>query len=187
MGSIVAELIPHPQSARGAVKSISVGIGRELPDALFVMFKLEGDLGRIQSIDPEGPVERADDLWQTTCFECFIRDAGKAAYREFNLAPSMGWAAYDFASYRQGMTPVETIRPSGAMGVTDRLLTLEALLHFPMETRPRRTFAWRIGLSAVVEETDGAKSYWALAHPPGPPDFHHPDCFALELPSPVAP
>jgi len=21
-----------------------------------------------------------------------------------------------------------------------------------------------------------------LAHPPGKPDFHHPDCFALELP-----
>ena len=26
-------------------------------------------------------------------------------------------------------------------------------------------------------------SYWALAHPPGKPDFHHPDCFALELPA----
>ena len=40
---------------------------------------------------------------------------------------------------------------------------------------------WRAGVSAVIEETDGTKSYWALAHPPGPPDFHHPDCFLLEL------
>ncbi len=37
------------------------------------------------------------------------------------------------------------------------------------------------GISAVIEETDGTKSYWALAHPPGKPDFHHADCFALEL------
>ena len=44
-----------------------------------------------------------------------------------------------------------------------------------------------IGLSAVIEETDGTKSYWALRHPPGPPDFHHPDCFALELPALAAP
>ena len=39
-----------------------------------------------------------------------------------------------------------------------------------------------MGLSAIIEETDGTKSYWALAHPPGEePDFHDPACFALEL------
>ena len=39
-----------------------------------------------------------------------------------------------------------------------------------------------IGLSAVLEQQDGTKSYWALAHPPGAPDFHHPDCFVARLP-----
>jgi len=42
---------------------------------------------------------------------------------------------------------------------------------------------WRLGLSAVIEEAGGGRSYWALAHPPGKPDFHHSDCFALELPA----
>ena len=42
---------------------------------------------------------------------------------------------------------------------------------------------WRLGLSAVIEETTGRKSFWALAHPPGKADFHHPDCFAFELPA----
>ena len=42
--------------------------------------------------------------------------------------------------------------------------------------------AWRVGLSAVVEDAGGV-SYWALTHPAGKPDFHHPDCFALELPA----
>ena len=41
---------------------------------------------------------------------------------------------------------------------------------------------WDIGLSVVLEEKRGAKSYWALAHPPGKPDFHHSDCFALQIP-----
>ena len=36
-----------------------------------------------------------------------------------------------------------------------------------------------LGLSAILEEEDGTISYWALAHPPGRPDFHHPDCLAL--------
>jgi hypothetical protein len=38
-----------------------------------------------------------------------------------------------------------------------------------------------IALSAVIETRDGAKSYWALAHPPGKPDFHHADCFIGQL------
>jgi hypothetical protein len=42
--------------------------------------------------------------------------------------------------------------------------------------------AWRVGLSVVIEESSGRKSYWALAHPPGKADFHHSDCFACELP-----
>jgi hypothetical protein len=40
---------------------------------------------------------------------------------------------------------------------------------------------WRLGVSAVIEESDGAKSYWALKHAPGKPDFHHADSFAYEL------
>jgi hypothetical protein len=42
--------------------------------------------------------------------------------------------------------------------------------------------ARRFGLAAVIEETSGRRSFWALAHPPGKPDFHHADCFTLEVP-----
>jgi hypothetical protein len=41
--------------------------------------------------------------------------------------------------------------------------------------------ALRLGLSMVVEDTDGVLSYWALRHPPGKPDFHHTDAFASQL------
>ena len=45
---------------------------------------------------------------------------------------------------------------------------------------------WLASVAAVIEEKDRTKSYWALAHPSeGPPDFHHPDCFVLELPPPA--
>jgi len=32
-----------------------------------------------------------------------------------------------------------------------------------------------------VENAAGSKSYWALRHAPGKPDFHHADAFALQL------
>ena len=38
-----------------------------------------------------------------------------------------------------------------------------------------------LGLSTVVEDNHGRLSYWALRHPSGKPDFHHPDTFALEI------
>jgi len=39
-----------------------------------------------------------------------------------------------------------------------------------------------LSLSVVLEETDGTKSYWALAHCSDKPDFHAPDCFVARLP-----
>jgi len=46
--------------------------------------------------------------------------------------------------------------------------TLQAALEFDGLSSPLH-----LGLSAVLEETNGRKSYWALAHPPGKADFHH--------------
>lgn len=40
---------------------------------------------------------------------------------------------------------------------------------------------WSMGISTIIEEGNGRKSYWALAHPQGKADFHHPDSFAAEL------
>jgi len=42
----------------------------------------------------------------------------------------------------------------------------------------------KVALSAVLEEKGGVKSFWALAHPPGQPDFHDLACFVAELPAP---
>ena len=39
----------------------------------------------------------------------------------------------------------------------------------------------RLAVCAVMENEQGRVSYWALAHPPGKPDFHHRDGFALRL------
>jgi len=40
---------------------------------------------------------------------------------------------------------------------------------------------WAMGLSAVIEEHDGTKSYWALDHGGDQPDFHDPACFSARL------
>ena len=57
----------------------------------------------------------------------------------------------------------------------------DALFAHCDDTGLQNKTAWLGAVSAVIEETDGTRSFWSLAHPPGKPDFHHRDSFALEL------
>ena len=119
---------------------------------------------------------RADELWQTTCFEAFLGQAGSPAYREWNFAPSGDWAAYDFAEYRDGRTDADVAAPYVRLEDNFTWWALGATIAVDADKQ------WELGLSAVLEEKDGTKSYWALAHPPGDkPDFHLADCFTAKL------
>jgi len=68
-----------------------------------------------------------------------------------------------------------------------RSFSLQAALALDRLSALPRDASWRLALSAVIEETNGNKSYWALAHPSGKPDFHHKDGFAYELTPAVHP
>ena len=139
-------------------------------------FRLEGDISAIAMPLPAA-TERMDNLWKTTCFEFFWQPIGDASYREFSLSPSGRWACYDFDSYREGMrdAPVPSISVScsqsrvGGMGQLVLSASIAAELPVPAQ----------VALSAVVEHADGALQYWALAFPPGKPDFHSEACRQL--------
>lgn len=125
---------------------------------------------------------RTDGLWQATCFELFLKPDGGEGYCEFNLSPSERWAAYDFTGYREGMRerpmprdPMCTIRAGSSVTIFDAALPVAGL--------PSGDCA--MGISAVIEEEGGAKSFWALAHGGDVPDFHDRTCFAGHLPAPA--
>jgi len=168
-------LLRHPNAASPAVANIQAGATRT-PDGLRLTLLLSGDTGAITLPPPAAPARR-DNLWQHTCFEAFIRYPD-GTYREFNFAPSSEWAAYSFTAYRAGMAPLDVAPPSIQLRLRPGALRLDIEIAAP-DLPPQ----CHLNLAAVIEEKSGHKSYWALAHPPhGPPDFHHPDCFVLELP-----
>ena len=120
---------------------------------------------------------RVDGLWQTTCFEVFLRGPGKRKYREWNFAPSGEWAAYDFSGTRKGMTSADVASPP-YIRMEDNFTWWALGATIAVEADRR----WELGLAAVLEEKDGTKSYWALAHGADKPDFHRADCFVARLP-----
>lgn len=121
-------------------------------------------------------VGRRDGLWRHTCFEVFAQ-LEDGCYAEFNISPSGEWAAYSFTGYREGMENLEGRVRLHRAERAGAAFDVEAILDWP-----KAPFIQRIGMSAVIEDTDGAISWWALAHPSDKPDFHHPDSFVLELP-----
>ncbi len=172
-------LVCHPETPSLNVKRIDVWVALRDPCAPEVVFRVCGTIDEIRFAAAANP-EFADELWRTTCFEVFSKGEDAAlGYDEVNLSSSGAWASYSFSSYRVGMQPLRTLPPDIRTRRSTSQFELVADVGLINSGPP-----WHIALSAIIEETDGTKSYWALKHPPGPPDFHHPDCFALTLAAP---
>jgi hypothetical protein len=171
----------HPDSPCAAVGGIAVDISRSASD-LILRYAVTGKIDALCIPEAIAP-GRTDGLWRHTCFEAFLRPEAGEAYYEFNFAPSLQWAAYRFNGYRSGMQVAEGFR-GPCIEIESEASRLELRAELALSDLPElpKDAAWRLALSAVIEEAHGALSYWALAHPPGKPDFHHADCFALELP-----
>jgi hypothetical protein len=169
-------LLLHPDSHCAAATRIEADIARPRAGSLILSYVVSGRTSDLR-LPPVVAAARADALWRHTCFEAFVRPSTGPAYYEFNFSPSTQWAAYQFSGYRSGMhVATEISAPRIEARSSAATYTLQAALEFDELSSPLH-----LGLSAVLEETNGRKSYWALAHPPGKPDFHHADCFALEL------
>jgi len=174
-------LVAHPDHPALGVSQVEARIIGRDANWLRVRWRVEGSQQLV--VPAFAGKGRTDDLWQTTCFELYLKPLGGKAYCELNLSPSQRWNAYDFDGYRSGMherpfprEPECTIRQGSSFAIFD--------VAIPAAGLPDVDCA--MGLSAILEERGGAKSYWALTHPEGKPDFHSPACFAMALPAPGA-
>ena len=171
----------HPDSRCFAATHVEVGVARPRADSLVLSYIVTGKMSEVR-IPPAIAAARSDELWRHTCFEAFVGTSSGTAYYEFNFAPSTQWAAYRFNGYRSGMCVAgEISAPPIEVRSSSDSYTLQASLELDRLSGLSRKASWRLGLSALIEDRSGRKSYWALAHPPGKPDFHHTDCFAHEF------
>lgn len=177
-------LIPHPGSASKAAARIEVEVSRPSVGSLRVRYALIGAISDIR-VPPTAAPDRTDELWKHTCFEIFLRPLEGDAYCEFNFSPSTQWAAYRFKKYRDGMKPIGEI-PTPIINATTKPDRFDLAVSLNLDQLPDlpQLGAWRVGITAIVEEAGGDKSYWSLAHPQGKPDFHHLDNFDLNLEAP---
>lgn len=176
-------LEPHRDCEAAPLDRLEAGVVCAAPLQWHFRFSGAGDMARVRfpSLDTSS---RRDGLWEHTCVEVFLMDPG-GSYCEFNFSPSTQWATYRFDSYRSGMKEQHLASaPLINFAVTPDSFTLDAVVDLTgvFEPKSRRL---RMGLAAVIEHADSEISYWALAHSPGKPDFHHADSFVGALPDNV--
>lgn len=176
-------LMRHPDSPCDAVAAIDVDVMRGPENALSLRYVVMGDMSALR-LPPTTVSARKDGLWEHTCLEAIVRPKDDASYFEFNFSPSTEWSAYCFEDYRNGMRPAGDIAPPQIHVDHDRgRLELRVSLALPF---PAGNVAWELAVATVIEEMSGRRSWWALAHPPGKPDFHHRDGFVLRLAEPLS-
>lgn len=124
---------------------------------------------------------RREELWRHTCCEAFVA-IGAEAYLELNFAPDGSWAAYAFGAYRRRQPDPVLDAPVIETYFTADAVRLEAAVDVRGLVEDRNARGLRMGLAAVMEETGGPTSYWALRHPLPQPDFHHAGGFVLSVP-----
>ena len=172
-------LTQHPATRSKAVRSIGARAAKGPGASLAISYVIEGAIARMRVPAPRPP-RFADGLWQHTCCEVFVACKGCPAYQEFNFSPCGAWAAYAFARYREAApSALDAPAPRVSVRSAQDKLELDALID--LERLSSVHAHARLALAVVIEDQDGLLSYWALAHPIGAPDFHHPRAFALEL------
>lgn len=172
-------LVPHPGGAPlGAAVEVFaraqlIGVG-----AVRFDYRVAGDVASL-AVPARQPSRRTDRLWERTCFEAFVAAGSGAGYCELNFSPSTQWAAYEFDGHRLGMRALALAPPAVAVEQTAHELRVTATV----ELGGLAAAPWprRVGLTAVIEDQRGGRSYFALRHPRDVPDFHDAEGFAVLL------
>jgi hypothetical protein len=172
------QLVCHPKTPADFVESVDVGITLSASGALWLRYHVEVPEPELEIGRPQEPA-RTDELWKTTCFEAFLAIGDDPQYVELNFAPSSQWAAYQFEDVREGVSQLNLAAdPKIYLDMSREHVALEAELQLPPNWQ---LGFFSIGLTAVLEEPSGKKSYWALDHRKAEPDFHDRSCFTLQL------
>jgi hypothetical protein len=173
-------LVPHRSgAAQDAVLALVARVEASSATTLLLEYRLTGDLARL-AIPRRLPAQRADRLWEHTCFEAFVAPSAGQRYYELNFSPSTHWAGYAFDGYRQDMRPLTFLAPPSIVVVhTPHELRVTASVE--LASLPDAPWPWRVGLAAVVENYAGGRGYFALRHPRDKPDFHDAAGFTVLL------
>jgi len=172
MPAALADLVPHPATPPGIALQVAASATLDAR-GLWLSFVLRCESRLLALAEPSPRPGRRDRLWEHTCCEAFVGASAGTAYLELNLAPSGDWALWAFDDYRAGMRAAATVgapRLRVLRGASE--VRVDAQLDAAVLSGFLGAAPYHVGLTAVVEERTGGRSFFALRHTSDHPDFH---------------
>lgn len=158
--------------------TFDVDVFTAAPGQMILEYTITGPTRHLH-FPPGNSESRRDELWKTTCLEAFFSSDFKkeSPYLEVNCSPNGDWNAYSFSGYREGMAPAAATEVTLIGREADEN---RALFRVRIKSPSLEQFK-QLGITAVIEFSDGSKSYYALKHPGAAADFHNKDGFTHSL------
>jgi hypothetical protein len=172
-------LQPFPSAGTLPDLVLTGGIARR-SHILAIDYRLCGRLTGVLIPAPAARPARVHELWQQTCFECFLGIKHSPCYWEINLSPAGHWNVYRFAAYRQGMRE-ETAFTALPFDVQRQSVFLALVVELPLGEIVEPGQPLEVAISAVIKHSNGETTLWALTHPGPQADFHRRDAFTLRV------
>jgi hypothetical protein len=182
----MAALYPFLRDPNTDLFTVSAHWERTADRELRLKYKVIGPAGRLALPAPTATPARREGLWEHTCFELFLALPGYDSYWEWNFSPSGDWALFEFTGPRLRSQPQPMAKaPRIREGHDGAQLSIEVLL----DPRCSALIDWAFqnkvvceaSVTAVLEQADGSKSYWAAKHAGVKPDFHDRNSFIFRL------
>jgi hypothetical protein len=168
----------HPAFGNHGFRCIDVELERPSQSLVRVRYMVPVGSSAIVVPPPAEPL-RTNGLWESTCFELFLRREGEDGYLELNFSPSGEWAAYAFRGYREGMVQAAMPGPPQIRtSVTPDRLEVEVAVSPWLDEGP-----YAMNIAAILQSRTGDRTFWASDHAGDAPDFHQPGCFREQLPA----
>lgn len=176
--SVHVRLAAHPENPGIFHQTVDATLTRKPGGALEIAYAIHGFNFDLRIPTPHAPAP-VDALWKTTCCELFLGSPDHPGYREFNFSPSGQWVAHDFLDTRErAPEPPACPEPIIRTTRTEDLLRVDVTLGAAAVPETARHC---LAVSVILEAEGGRLGYWAIVHPCGKPDFHHPAGFVLKL------
>jgi hypothetical protein len=158
---------------------------------LIIKYELLGEVDKILYPNQTDRSQRAEGLWDNTCFELFVKPIKSENYLEFNFSPSNQWNCYHFSTYRTDMTKyLKEDQINMNVDIQENSISLEVEINTMddtfLENFNEDKIFYQANLSSLIvfneEGTDFKKKYhYAYTHNDVFPDFHNHEKFSIFL------
>lgn len=174
------KLIPFKENDLSLIIQASITRTR---DYLETTYTLEGNLNQIYLPQRNEIAHRKYDLWESTCFELFVKREDHDHYVEFNFAPNSDWNLFMIEGYRNNIGEISEVKsiPTDSMFESDSIYLFKASIPYSAFERisisDKESFERakiKLGITSVIQTSALEKDlkYYAIRHEKSEPDFH---------------